>query len=141
MAYLEDTDSINEMPLTKSKAHSRNLEAEKPAQLSKMSKELILLTGASGHLGFRTLVFALKAGYKVRVALRKLEQAEKIKKARSIQPLLEDIEFVEVPDITAPGAYDEAIREVDLVIHVAAPLLAAPDAVCNPLQKVNYISC
>ena len=96
-----------------------------------MSKQLILITGASGHLGFRTLVKALEAGYRTRIALRKLGQADKIKKARSIQPFSEDIEFTEVPDLTAPGAYDEAVTGVTYVIHVAAPLLVSPEAVCT----------
>ncbi len=87
-----------------------------------MSKELVLVTGATGHLGFRTLVFTLQHGFKARVALRKLEQAEKLKATASLKPYLNDIEFVHVPDITADGAYDEAIKGVDYVIHVASPI-------------------
>lgn len=94
-----------------------------------MSKQLILITGASGHLGFKTLVTALQSGYRARIALRRLEQADKIKAAKSIQPYLNDIEFVAVPDITVPTAYDEAIKGVDLVIHCASPLFPDPTGV------------
>ena len=87
-----------------------------------MSTQIVLITGATGHIGFRTLVFALQAGYRVRVALRKLEQADKIKTTASIQPFLDSIEFVQVPDITAADAYSEAIKGVDLVLHVASPI-------------------
>ena len=91
-----------------------------------MSKQLILITGASGFLGFHVLVTALKSGYRARVALRRLEQADKIAGAKSIQPYQSDVEFVAVPDITAPNAYDEAVKGVDHVIHCASPL--APDS-------------
>ena len=87
-----------------------------------MSKEVVLVTGATGHLGFRTLVFTLQHGFKARVTLRKLEQAEKLKATASLKPYLDDVEFVHVPDITAQGAYDESIKDVDYVIHVASPI-------------------
>ena len=91
-----------------------------------MSQELILITGASGFLGSNVLITALKSGYRARVTLRKLEQADKIKSARSIQPYQNDVEFVAVPDITASNAYEEAVKGVDHVIHCASPLF--PDA-------------
>lgn len=99
-----------------------------------MSKQLVLITGATGHLGFRTLVIALENGYRARVALRRLEQAEKIKKTASIQPYLDVIEFVQVPDITASDAYSDAIKGVDFVLHIASPIYSAlsPDDVCFP---------
>lgn len=63
-----------------------------------MSKPLVLITGATGHIGFRTLVFALQAGYRARISSRKLAQAQALKRAESIKPYLDSIEFVEVPD-------------------------------------------
>lgn len=101
-----------------------------------MSKPLVLITGATGHLGFRTLVITLENGYRARVALRRLEQAEKIKKTTSIQPYLESIEFVHVPDITASEAYVEAIKGVDFVLHIASPIYSGlnPNDVCFDLQ-------
>jgi uncharacterized protein YbjT (DUF2867 family) len=87
-----------------------------------MSKELVLITGATGHLGFRTLVFTLQNGFKARVAIRKPEQADRLKSTSSLKPFLEDVEFVNVPDITADGAYDQAIKGVDHVLHVASPI-------------------
>lgn len=96
-----------------------------------MSQQLILITGATGHLGFRTLVLALQAGYRVRVALRKAEQIERIKRTTSVQPYLDSIEFTHVLDITAADAYNEAIRGVDGVIHIASPIYSgfSPDDV------------
>jgi len=88
-----------------------------------MSKKLVLITGATGQIGFRALVLALQHGYKARVALRKPEQqAEKLKKTASLQKFQDDVEFVHVPDITADGAYDEVIKGADFVLHIASPL-------------------
>jgi nucleoside-diphosphate-sugar epimerase len=105
-----------------------------------MSKQLVLITGASGHLGFKVLITALEAGYKTRVALRRLEQADKIKSAKSIQPHLDSVEFVEVPNITAEDAYDEAVKSVDLIIHCASPLFPDPTGVGASLRSQN-INC
>ena len=87
-----------------------------------MTQQLVLITGVTGHLGFKTLVVALQSGYRVRATLRKLEQADTIKGKPSIQPYLNAIEFVQVPDITIAGAYDEAIKGVDYVLHLASPI-------------------
>jgi nucleoside-diphosphate-sugar epimerase len=105
-----------------------------------MSKQLVLITGASGHLGFKVLVTALEAGYKARVALRRLEQADKIKSAKSIQPHLDSVEFVEVPNITAEGAYDEAVEGVNLIIHCASPLFPDPTGVGTSFRSQD-INC
>jgi nucleoside-diphosphate-sugar epimerase len=103
-----------------------------------MSKQLVLVTGATGHLGFRTLILTLQAGYRARIALRKLEQAEKLKKTASIQPYLDSIEFVQVPDITAADAYNEAIKGVDLVLHVASPIYSNLDPNDKDWYKLLY---
>ena len=89
-----------------------------------MSKPLVLITGATGHIGFRTLVFALQAGYGARVSSRKLAQAEGLKNAESIKPYVDSLEFVEVPDMLADGAFDEAVSGVDYILHLASPIPA-----------------
>ena len=82
----------------------------------------ILLTGATGFIGFRTLVQALRAGYHVRIAVRGPPNVTKIQNAPSIQPYLASISFTKIADMTSPGAYDEAIQGCDYVIHVASPI-------------------
>ena len=85
------------------------------------SSELVLVTGGTGFIGFRTLVETLKAGYRVRAAVRNESGIKKIKAAQSIQPYLGEVEFVLVPDIIQDGAYDEAVKNVDYIIHLASP--------------------
>lgn len=83
--------------------------------------KLVLVTGATGFIGFRTLIETLKAGYHARAAVRNESGIQKIKAAGSTQPYLSHLEFVLVPDILKEEAYDEAVKGVDYVIHLASP--------------------
>lgn len=83
--------------------------------------KLVLLTGATGFIGFRTLIETLEAGYHVRAATRNESGIQKIRAARSTQPYLRQLEFVLVPDILKEDAYFEAVKDVDYVIHLASP--------------------
>ncbi|KAJ5663657.1 hypothetical protein N7507_004388 [Penicillium longicatenatum] len=89
-----------------------------------MSSPDLLITGATGFIGFKVLLGALQAGYTVRAAIRSSEKAE----ALASHPIItasgktNNLSFVEVPDITRDGAYDEAIKDVTYVIHLASPL-------------------
>ncbi|KAH8809426.1 cinnamyl-alcohol dehydrogenase [Xylogone sp. PMI_703] len=87
-----------------------------------MAGELILITGVSGFIGFRTLVEALATGYRVRATVRKSSQVESIRTAKPIQPYLKNLELVIVPDILAPGAFDESLKGAVYVLHIASPL-------------------
>ncbi|EEU36288.1 uncharacterized protein NECHADRAFT_52490 [Fusarium vanettenii 77-13-4] len=90
-----------------------------------MTNELILLTGATGFLGHHILVLALQAGYRVRCAVRSAKGIDKILATESVKKLAaltRKISWIIVPDITAPGAYDEAVIDVQYIIHVASPV-------------------
>ncbi|KAF2466761.1 NAD(P)-binding protein [Lindgomyces ingoldianus] len=88
-----------------------------------MSKGLILISGVNGYIAARTAKHFLDSGYSVRGTVRKLASA---------QPLLEDalkdyaeagkFEVVEVPDITVSGAFDEAVKGVTGIAHMASPV-------------------
>ena len=95
-----------------------------------MTGELILVTGATGHLGFRALVLALDAGYSVRAAVRSQAKAETILTAPSIKALAPGakLEFVIVPDILADSAYDYAVKGVKAILHIASPLAIPTEA-------------
>lgn len=95
-----------------------------------MAGELILITGATGHLGYRTLILALEAGYSVRAAVRSQASAEKILAAPSIKTLDPGpkLDFVYVPDIIADSAYDDVLSGVKAIIHIASPLSSSLSA-------------
>ncbi|KAK5062480.1 hypothetical protein LTR84_004552 [Exophiala bonariae] len=100
-----------------------------------MAGELILLTGGSGHLGYRTLVEALSKGYKVRAAVRSDAKVAEIKAAKSTQPYIDQLSFILVPDITQEGAFDQAVQGVDYIVHLASPLgIPSDDDEANIIQ-------
>jgi nucleoside-diphosphate-sugar epimerase len=83
-----------------------------------MSKGLIFITGATGFIGSATAVEALKAGYQLRICLRKPSE--------HLQSVLSEynnqVEFVTVPDLTSETAFDDKLNGVDYVLHLASPL-------------------
>ncbi|KAJ4389027.1 hypothetical protein N0V93_006489 [Gnomoniopsis smithogilvyi] len=100
---------------------------------------LTLITGATGHIGFRTLVHALRANLMVRVSVRSEAKAvHLLSRVRSKVPSLdlgpyptyqsdncnqwEQLTFAIIPNISLDGAYDEAMDGVTHVIHIASPL-------------------
>lgn len=89
-----------------------------------MATDLVLITGATGHVGFRVLVFVLNAGYSVRAAVRNESKSDIILSTASIQAISPGprLTFVTVPNILADGAYDDAVKGVKYIIHVASPL-------------------
>ena len=104
------------------------------------ASSLLLITGATGHVGFRTLIYALSAGYTVRAAVRSQAKASTILSHPLIQSLNPGsrLTFVIVPDIVAPFAYDKAARGVNYVIHIASPLTANYEVPLNE-QDAHYI--
>jgi nucleoside-diphosphate-sugar epimerase len=92
-----------------------------------MPSDLVLITGGTGHVGFKVLVEALEAGYSVRAAIRDTSKKQLIVSTKSIQAINPGprLTFIIVPDITVDSAYDEAVKGVKYVIHVASPLSTA----------------
>ncbi|KAK4122990.1 NAD(P)-binding protein [Parathielavia appendiculata] len=84
------------------------------------TKGLVLVTGANGYIAARTVEAFLKAGFSVRGTVRSLSSANEVMEALS--EYADKVEFVEVPDITVSGAFDEAVKGVDVVAHLASPV-------------------
>lgn len=87
-------------------------------------RDIVFVTGGSGHIGIQVIVDALKAGYLVRAAVRNETKAKKILSAPSIKTLSpgDNLGFVIVPNIFADKAYDEAIKGAVYAIHIASPM-------------------
>lgn len=92
-----------------------------------MPSELVLITGGTGHVGFKVIVDTLERGYSVRAAIRDISKSAGILATKSIKALNpgDRLRFSVVPDITADGAYDEAVKGVKYIIHIASPLAKA----------------
>ncbi|KAH7309799.1 3-beta hydroxysteroid dehydrogenase/isomerase family protein [Stachybotrys elegans] len=85
-----------------------------------MSSSLVLITGATGFIGSWVTRYALEAGHRVRLTIRRESQQEKL--AALFSKHADKLEFAVVPDFTKPGAFDAALQGVDQVIHLASPM-------------------
>ncbi|KAG6056195.1 hypothetical protein E4U32_005848 [Claviceps aff. humidiphila group G2b] len=85
-------------------------------------QDLVLLTGATGMVGFRILVRLLESGYYVRAAVRTQAGFDRILALPSVRNYANQLSSSVVPDITQPSAYFEAIRGAKFVVHVASPI-------------------
>lgn len=71
-------------------------------------KSVVLVTGANGYIAARTVEAFLQAGHSVRGTVRSKSSAKDLVDALS--QYADRLEIVEVPDITAPGAFDGAVK-------------------------------
>ncbi|KAK9336041.1 hypothetical protein V1521DRAFT_437939, partial [Lipomyces starkeyi] len=94
-----------------------------------MTSGLIFITGATGFIGSATALESLKAGYRLRVAIRQESQIDKVKNVLSAYA--DKLEFTIVPDIADEKAYAGKLEGVDYVLHIASPLP-------RTLDKKNY---
>jgi nucleoside-diphosphate-sugar epimerase len=79
---------------------------------------LILVTGVNGLIGSHAADQILKAGYRVRGAVRNAEKNKWLVKLFDASKF----QLVEVPDLAAPNAWDQAIEGVAGIAHTAGPV-------------------
>lgn len=101
-----------------------------------MSGDLVLITGVTGHIGFRVLRYALEHGYAVRGAVRSDAKANMVRSNGALKAMQKDeqLSFVVVPDLTAAGAFDEAVKGVKYIIHCASPIPFGPPTTDNAYE-------
>jgi nucleoside-diphosphate-sugar epimerase len=82
--------------------------------------QTVLVTGASGFVATHVVMAFLSAGYHVRGTVR---SESKAKSTAAVFPseMQSRLSFVVVENIAVPGAFDEAVKGVDGVIHTASP--------------------
>jgi nucleoside-diphosphate-sugar epimerase len=84
------------------------------------SKGLVLVTGANGFIAARTIEAFLQAGYSVRGTVRSVANSQSL--VQALKQYGDKFELAEVKDITAPGAFDDAVKGVDAIAHFASPV-------------------
>lgn len=95
----------------------------------------ILITGATGLIGFRILLLALEAGHNVRYTARSEEKARIVTFNPAVQKLApgDRLSSVIIPDFTVDGAFDSALQGVTHIIHAGSPV---PDPANEPTTQV-----
>jgi nucleoside-diphosphate-sugar epimerase len=85
-----------------------------------MSKGTVLITGLNGYIASVAAGSFLEAGYRVRGTVRRLSSAKAIEE--TFKDYGDKLEIVAVPDITIDGAFDEAVKGVTAIAHLASPV-------------------
>lgn len=85
------------------------------------SRPRALVTGASGFLGTEIILILLERGFHVVAALRSAAKADAWRQRYPQHTEQGQIDFVVIPDMQEDGAYDQAVRDVDIVFHTASP--------------------
>lgn len=86
------------------------------------TKGLALVTGANGFIGARTVEAFLAANYSVRAVVRTESSASSLLSALPSHASSGQLKTTLVPDITASGAFDQAVKDVTAIAHLAAPV-------------------
>jgi hypothetical protein len=88
----------------------------------------VLVTGANGFVASHVVREFLQRGYKVRGTVRDLEKSSWL-----IQDVFKsyadngDFELVFVPDLAARDAFDDAVKGISAIVHVASITTFSPD--------------
>ncbi|KAI0348405.1 NAD-P-binding protein [Trametopsis cervina] len=96
----------------------------------------VLATGANGYIAVWTIKKLLEAGFSVRGAVRSEKSFPYLKNL--FKEHGDKFELVIVPDITADGAYDEAVKGVQGIVHMASPFhqsAVEPSELIDPAVK------
>jgi nucleoside-diphosphate-sugar epimerase len=88
----------------------------------------VLVTGATGFLASHVISNLLKRGFRVRGAVRDVSKSSWLVEG-PFKSYADDgaLELVAVPDLGAEGAYEEAVKNVAAILHIAYVTRIVPD--------------
>lgn len=87
----------------------------------------VLVTGINGYVGSHVADQLLKAGYRVRGTARDVSKAKNLLNLWEEQYGKGRVEVVAVPKIGIEGAFDEAVKGVTGIAHVASNMSFSPN--------------
>jgi nucleoside-diphosphate-sugar epimerase len=92
------------------------------------SSSPILVTGASGFVAIHTIIQLLEQGYRVRGTVRSLSKEAEVREAVSKYVQANDRLEILSADLEQEAGWNEALKDVDYVLHIASPFpLFEPD--------------
>ncbi|KIM99734.1 hypothetical protein OIDMADRAFT_104659 [Oidiodendron maius Zn] len=83
--------------------------------------QTVLITGINGYIASVLGQHLLTKGYSIRGTSRRSASSDSLLKG-AYAPYKERVKIFEVPDITASGAFDEAVKGVHGIFHTASPV-------------------
>lgn len=105
-----------------------------------MSLNSVLLTGGTGSLGASILAQLLSKGHSVTAVVRSVKKsAHFLTKQYASEVKSGKLKLIEIPDMTVPHVFDDIVKTVDAIIHVATPLGDSDfqNTVINPTLAIN----
>ncbi|EIW84560.1 NAD(P)-binding protein [Coniophora puteana RWD-64-598 SS2] len=102
-----------------------------------LSSGTILVTGANSYLGVHVVGHLLQKGYHVRAAVRSVNKCPHLLKLFSNHA--GRLTLAVVGDMNQNGAFNDAVRSVAGIIHIAAPALNAHDILPSSTWSVRNI--
>uniref|UniRef100_A0A8H7Y8V9 NAD-dependent epimerase/dehydratase domain-containing protein n=1 Tax=Psilocybe cubensis TaxID=181762 RepID=A0A8H7Y8V9_PSICU len=84
--------------------------------------EKVLVTGVNGYIAMWTARIFLERGYAVRGTVRADAKAKFVKDYFASLGYGDRIEFAIIEDISKSGAFDEVVKDVDGIAHMASPV-------------------
>ena len=81
----------------------------------------ILVTGASGFVALHTIIQLLQQGYKIRATLRTLSREAEVRETISKHVDINDNLEIVTTDLMQDTGWDEAMKDVEYVLHIASP--------------------
>ncbi|KAF7371236.1 hypothetical protein MSAN_00759300 [Mycena sanguinolenta] len=101
-----------------------------------ISSGKVLVSGANGFIGAWVVRTLLEMGFAVRGAVRSIEKGAHLREIFAAYG--DKLELIVVADITQEGAFDEAVKGVDAIEHMASPVhfsAVEPEEVIAPTVK------
>ncbi|KAG5635176.1 hypothetical protein H0H81_012138 [Sphagnurus paluster] len=96
----------------------------------------VLVSGANGFIGIWVVRRLLEKGYRVRGTVRSTDKGKFLEE--SFKSYGDKFEVFVVEDIVKAGAFDEAAKGVDAIVHTATPVhthAISPDGKNNPIKQ------
>lgn len=86
-----------------------------------MTKETVVITGATGFIGGRVLQLLLDQDYNIRIVVRSVSKKETLVGNPKLKGI-EKADFAIVPDLLAANALDQVAANADYIVHLASPI-------------------
>jgi len=84
--------------------------------------QLVLVSGITGFVAAEVALAFLREGFNVRGTARDQQKAEAFLEFYPEHRNSGRLQIAIVPDIIAPGAFDDAVKGVDIFVHTASPI-------------------